>query len=367
MDRDLRARWKQVAAKPRRISHRAAERPIHLFQKFVPNPRLIRSHVKEWEDAGPAGAGPAVPGQQFDPRSRSKFAGFFGEIEDTSARPIHLFIMRLYGPIFDKTTDPNSWIEAVKRAGYTAANVPLPMDALEGDVQAYLDAAQANDIVIAEVGAWSNPIDPDPTKAAEAIALCKQSLAWAERIGARCCVNIAGSRNPKKWDGPHVDNFSKATFDLIVETTQEIIDAVQPTRTFFTLETMPWIFPSSPDEYLDLIRAIDRPGFAVHLDPVNMMNSLDRVHRNADFLHDCFSKLGPHIKCCHAKDVILREDLTLHIDECQPGLGVLDYGVFLTELAKLNAVIPLGLEHLATAEEYMAAADYIRGIEKNLL
>ncbi len=65
------------------------------------------------------------------------------------------------------------------------------------------------------------------------------------------------SRNPAKWDGPHPDNFSRDTFDLIVQSTREIIDAVKPQRTFYALETMPWIFPSSPDEYLELIKAID--------------------------------------------------------------------------------------------------------------
>ncbi len=30
VDRDLRARWDQMAAEPRGLSHRAAERPIHL-------------------------------------------------------------------------------------------------------------------------------------------------------------------------------------------------------------------------------------------------------------------------------------------------------------------------------------------------
>jgi hypothetical protein len=38
------------------------------------------------------------------------------------------------------------------------------------------------------------------------------------------------------------------------------IDAVKPRRTFYTLEAMPWIFSDTPDSYLELMRAIDRPG-----------------------------------------------------------------------------------------------------------
>jgi hypothetical protein len=61
-------------------------------------------------------------------------------------------------------------------------------------------------------------------------------------------VNIAGARG-EKWDGPYADNFSQDIFDLIVETVRGIIDAVKPTRTFYTLEPMPYIFPDSADGY----------------------------------------------------------------------------------------------------------------------
>ncbi len=272
-------------------------------------------------------------------------------------------IMKLFGPDGANTNSPADWISEIKRLGYEVGCVPLSPDCSDAELDAYLNAAKQSNIVIGEVGAWSNPIDPDSGKARAAIAHCKERLAWAERIGARCCVNIAGSRNLNQWDGPHPDNFSQATFDLIVETTREIIDAVNPTRTFYTLETMPWIFPSSPDEYLDLLREIDRPGFAVHLDPVNMINCPARAYNTGNFLRECFAKLGPYIKACHAKDIVLRNDLTLHIDECLPGTGLLDYDVFLCELAKLDQNTVIGLEHLSNAE-YPVAAHYIREVQR---
>jgi len=35
-----------------------------------------------------------------------------------------------------------------------------------------------------------------------------------------------------------------------------IIDAVNPRRTFFALEAMPWSFPDSTDTYLQLFKAV---------------------------------------------------------------------------------------------------------------
>ncbi len=269
--------------------------------------------------------------------------------------------MRLAAPIYRDFNSAEQWAEAHVEAGHSAADTLLTPAADDATAAAYVAAARQADIVIAEVGAWSNPIDPDPRKAAEALEKCRLHLDLAERLGARCCVNIAGSRNPEQWDGPHAENLSADTFDLIVESVRSIIDAVKPRRTVYALETMPWIFPSSPDEYLALIRAVDRPAFGVHLDPVNMINSPERVCRTADFIRECFAKLGPHIRGCHAKDVRIRPELTVHIEECRPGTGVLDYGVFLRELDRLDPDMPLALEHLP-ADEYPVAAEHLRAV-----
>ncbi len=79
-------------------------------------------------------------------------------------------------------------------------------------------------------------------------------------------------------------------------------------------------------------------------------------------IRECFKKLGPHIKSCHAKDILFHNDLTVHLDEIQPGLGNLDYTVFLTELDHLSPDIPLMMEHLKGEEPYLKAAEYIRSV-----
>jgi sugar phosphate isomerase/epimerase len=152
--------------------------------------------------------------------------------------------LRLGGPVFEKTGDPDTWVRAVKKLGYSAAYCPVGADADSDTVAAYERAAKKADIIIAEVGAWSNPISPDEATRKAALEKCRMQLALADRIGARCCVNITGSRGPQ-WDGPSPENLTEETFDLIVETTRGIIDDVRPKRTWFTLETMPWAYPDS--------------------------------------------------------------------------------------------------------------------------
>lgn len=270
--------------------------------------------------------------------------------------------VRLGGPLFDTYQHPDEWIAALQKQGYRAAYCPLKTDATTDQIRAYAGAAKKADIVIAEVGAWSNPISPDPAMAQAAIKKCIDSLALAEAIGANCCVNISGSKNPAQWAGPHKNNLTTDTFDQIVEVTRRIINEVKPTRTFFTLELMPWSYPDSVEAYLRLLKAINLKQFAVHLDPMNIVVSPQVFYANGAMIKECFRKLGPHIRSCHGKDIILKEDVyTPQLVECRPGLGQLDYAVFLTELSKLNN-IPLMMEHLNTAEEYQKAAAYLRSV-----
>lgn len=268
--------------------------------------------------------------------------------------------MRLGANIFGETGDPQSWAQAVKAKGYRAAYCPVKPDADDETVRAYADAAAEADIVIAEVGAWSNTISSDETERKRNIDKCIRCLDLSDRIGARCCVNITGTR-AEAWHGPHPENLTAETFDLIVQVVREIVDAVQPTRSVYSLEAMPSVWPDGPEEYLELIEAIDRDGFAVHLDPVNIVNTPRRYYDNARFVTRCVRLLGPHIRSVHVKDVTMSGDLLVHIDECRPGTGTLDHATLLHELAFLgDEDLPIMLEHLPDEEQYDLAAAHLR-------
>ncbi len=271
--------------------------------------------------------------------------------------------MRLGGPIYGEFDGPEAWAEAVKRAGWRAAYCPLKPDADEATCRAYADAAEAAGLVMAEVGAWrNNTLHPDEAARKEAVASCAASLALADRVGARCCVNIAGSRAGEPWNGWHPENFSRDAFDLLVEGLRAIIDAVRPTRTCYTLEMKPWVFPDSSEQYLALIDAVDRKAFAVHLDPVNVISGPSRFYDNSRIVRELFRMLGPHVRSVHVKDVTMSQKQLVHIDECRPGTGRLDLATLLREASRLPDDTPVMLEHLPNAEEYALAAEHLRGL-----
>ncbi len=272
--------------------------------------------------------------------------------------------MRLGGPIYDSFQTPRQWAQANRDAGWRAVYCPLKPDADDATCRDYAEAARQADLVIAEVGAWrNNTLSPDDAQRRQAIDNCAAHLDLAERIGARCCVNIAGSRG-EPWNGWHMDNFSKATFDLLVESLRAIIDAVKPRRACYGLEMKPWVFPDSAEQYLDLIDAVDRPAFCVHLDPVNIISSPARLYDNGRIIRHLLRTLGPHIRSIHVKDVTMSQKQLVHIDECRPGTGHLDLAMLIREADRLPADTPFMMEHLPNAEEYGLAAEHLRGVAR---
>lgn len=269
--------------------------------------------------------------------------------------------MRLGGPVLDKTGSPDEWISALKKHGYRSAFCPLAPGASSAEVSAYREAAKKADIVIAEVGVWNNPLDPDPAKRKVARDDCKAALALAEEIGAKCCVNCAGTFHPGHWYGPHPDNLADRGIEAVAEACRDIIDAVKPKRTVYSLEPMGFILPDSVDAYEAIIKAVDRAGFGVHYDPVNLVNTPHRYFKQADLIREFVGRLGKHIRSCHVKDIMLQTDLTVYLKEVRAGLGQFDHVTFFREIERLDPEMPVLLEHLNTAEDYRLAGEFVRG------
>jgi sugar phosphate isomerase/epimerase len=272
--------------------------------------------------------------------------------------------MRLGGPIFLKSDDPAELAQEHRRLGYRAAYAPKVEIHDTDRIKAIIKEFAARDVAIAEVGAWVNMLDLNLEKRRRNLSYVQERLALAEMLGARCCVDIAGSFNPHHWDGPDPRNITDGFIDATVENCRHVIDAVKPTRTRFSIEMMPFNFPTGPDDYLKLIKKVDRKGFAVHLDACNVINCPERMYHNSVVIDECFRKLGPWIVSCHAKDLSWENYVQVCLREVVPGRGQLDYHAYLRGLSRLPVDAPLMLEHLKTPEEYNEGRHFIQKVAR---
>ncbi len=259
-----------------------------------------------------------------------------------------------------KHSSPKEWAETHKALGLKSVVFPVDCNAGEKLVEAYKEEAEKHGLLIAEVGIWRNTLAADMAEREKWIDYAIRQLKMADKIGAACCVNVVGTPYGPRWDGGYRQNFSQELWQLAVKMVQRIIDEAKPMRTKFSIESMPWMIPSSPDEYLRLIKDVNRKEFGAHLDVVNMITSPERYFFNDKFLEECFSKLKGKICSCHLKDIRLKEEYTFQLQECACGQGTLDLELFAKLATAENAQMPMIIEHLSTDEEYLASLKYVQ-------
>jgi len=270
--------------------------------------------------------------------------------------------MRLGAPVFYNGRDPEEFALAHLNKGYKAGLCPdyLTVDRPE-EIEAYKASCARHDVVIAEVGAWCNPMSPDKDEARKNIEYIINKLRLADALGAKTCVNILGTSYTGNWFGPDKDCYSPEFFKKAVETVRYIVDAVKPKNTKYSLEMMPYCFLDSPEEYLRFLDAVNREEVGVHLDLCNCINNPRLLYNNSEFIRRSFELLGKDILSIHMKDIRLNPDHTTAVfEEVLIGTGELDYLTLMEEIAKLPEDVPCILEHLSTEEEYDMAAKNLR-------
>ena len=276
--------------------------------------------------------------------------------------------MLLGGTVAGPFSGPSEWEKLLVASRFKAVTAPFSCRTPRSEIEAYCSVCGEHQVKIAELGVWNNIFDPDPSAAAAALGYTKEQLALADELGIECCVNIAGTDSSAGWDAADRRNFTDETWRRIVDSIRDIVDSVSPKRAFYCLEPMPWMIPDSPDVYLQLIRDVDRPQFAAHMDFVNMICCPRRYLAPEAFIEECIIKLGPYIKSTHIKDSRMHPtNLTAIIEECSPGEGTIDFARVLGTLHReLPADAPVLLEHMTTFEEYEKSYNYLYGIAAQL-
>lgn len=281
--------------------------------------------------------------------------------------------MRLGGYGIDYKGDPEAYARAHVAFGYNAAYMPNVDINNRSEIDAIVKAMAEADVIIAEGGAWKNLIAHDEKERHANLDYAVHQLALADEMGARACVAFHGTvgHPGDPWQlsdnydyGPHPDNQSEAGFQRAVDTARYVIDAVRPKRTKFSLEMVPWLVTDTPENYLKLLKAIDRPEFGAHIDAANLVITPRLYFNTGAMIREAFKLLGPWVVSCHAKDIVMKGGpgtISFHLDEVPPGEGNLDYRAYVDEIRKLGRDVPLMLEHFGVPE-YRRGLAYIKTI-----
>lgn len=256
---------------------------------------------------------------------------------------------------------PRQWAEDLAKRGFQASSFPVDYKASDALIHQYESMAKAYGITIAEVGIWLSPFVPDERQAKENQEACVHELELADMLHAGCCVNVSGAAG-ERWYGYYPENASEEMYQRNVAFAQYLLDTVKPKNTWYTLELMPWMLPDSAEVYLRLLWDVNRERMAVHFDPVNLVNSVEKVRNYQSYMENALRMLAPYIKSCHMKDFILGDKFTPDLVEVVPGQGYVDLKRYLELIKRVDPDMPVLFEHLKNWEEYEQAFAYVKGL-----
>ena len=262
---------------------------------------------------------------------------------------------------------PEDMIRRIRDAGYTATkgarhtggNKGEPWHSMTEAERAEIKAAcKRLDVVIYEVGGYTNLVTPEERDREKNLAGLAHCLEMAESVGCPMVGTVAGCRDPKYLINVHPENWSPATWNLLVKSIRQVLRDTAGMKAVIGMEAQITTIIDSPRAHLRLMEELGNERVRVNLDPTNMI-ALHNYYNTTELLHECFDLLGENIMGCHAKDpYIIPDRQTVLVQEVCPGKGVLDYRTYLTLMSRLKWPRALEPEHI-TDEEYPEAKAYI--------
>lgn len=254
-------------------------------------------------------------------------------------------------------------VKKVRDDGYTGAvTSPEPWNTMKDSELRELRAAlKQHDVVIFEVGGYTNMLHPDPAirqKNLKSLAMCIET---ADKIDCKMVGTISGSPDPKDFFNVTPDNWTEKTWKMLVESVKQVLKDTSGCKAALGMEAQVTTNIDGPKAHKRLMDDVGDKRVAVNLDPVNMC-SLATYYHTTELLTECFDLLGEQILGAHAKDTyIIPDQQTVHVQEVCAGRGVMDYETYLVRLSRMKWPRTLLPEHVP-ADQLLEAKKYIEKV-----
>lgn len=266
-------------------------------------------------------------------------------------------------------------IRRIKQHGFT--NVQLdtafkdlvlrPGPKAVDDCRRVADAFRDADLPISCIAAYKNLTHPEPVTRQAYIDHVKFALKHARLLGTPYVASEAGTFNADSDYIPDPKNQTEAGYLECRAILAELARYAEDHGAVFLLETYVNNVVGTIERTNRIVEEIDSPGFGLMMDPTNYFedHNIDRIDETLNRIFD--APLAAHVKCAHAKDVKRAADAgekyaemdasSAHsfrgigaIEMPGPGLGDLNYALYLKRLSERHPNIPLIIEHLEEAD-----------------
>ncbi len=217
------------------------------------------------------------------------------------------------------------------------------------------------------ISGYTNIIHPDPEQRRKRLDHLLAIIKNARSFGSPYVISETGTYNPDSDWVSHPKNKTEEGFQECRTVIKELAQTACDHGSTFLMETYVNNVVGSVEETVRMFAEVDHPGLGLLMDPTNYFEA-HNFHQMDSILAQIFDTLSDKIKIAHAKDVKLSEGDTTEkhaeIDAAEshtfrgvgaielpaPGLGSLNYDLYLQRLARKHPNIPIIIEHLEESD-----------------
>ena len=235
------------------------------------------------------------------------------------------------------------------------------------------DTFRAHNLPVCAVSGYTNIVHPDPAARAQKLKHLKTLIRNARDLGTPYVISETGTFDTESDWVHHPKNKTEEGYETCRDVIADLVKEAYDHGAVFLLETYVNNVVGSVGETLRLFADIDSPSLGLLMDPTNYfedhnIDSMDQV------LNQIFDSLTDKVRIAHAKDVMRSKagasEKHADIDASEahtfrgvgaielpaPGLGSLNYDLYLERLAVKHPNIPIVIEHLEEPDVSRAKA-----------
>lgn len=229
------------------------------------------------------------------------------------------------------------------------------------------DAFRRYNLPISCISGYTNLVHPDPEKRKNNLDHLKQIIRFSHELGSPYVISESGTFDSDSDWVHHPKNKTEEGYQDCKAVIADLVEHARTNGVTFLVETYVNNVIGSVEETLRLFGDIDSPNLGLLMDPTNYFED-HNIDNMDSTLNQIFNALSDKIIISHAKDVkrassaqgVQMADIDASeahalrgvgmIELPAPGLGSLNYDLYLKHLSRKHPNIPIIIEHLEESD-----------------
>lgn len=261
-------------------------------------------------------------------------------------------------------------IAKIKAQGFSTVQLDLAFKGMElgpgqltkAKCHTVRDAFRDADLPVCAVSGYTNIIHPDPGERKRRVGYLKEIIRHARDLGSPYVVSETGTYNTESDWVHDPRNKTEEGYEEACVVVRELVQEAYDHGAVFLVENYVNNVIGSVDEVERLFSDIDHTALALLMDPTNYFDdsNIDHIDQTLNRILNALSDKVriAHAKDCRRTDQVEEKHADLDASESHtfrgagsvelpaPGLGSLNYDLYLERLARDHPNIPIIIEHL---------------------